>query len=175
MIEIMLENWKDLPGVTRSFTAGSSLFRQNDKVTSMFQIIEGEVRLIRRNRGGDTLILQRAKAGSVVAEASLFSSVYHCDAIASIFVRAIIVQRSAVKRKFESDPAFVKAWADHLAQEVRAARQRAEILSLKTVSGRLRAWLDYFGPLPPKGSWKGLAQELGISAEALYREIAKRN
>ena len=85
------------------------------------------------------------KAGSVVAEASLFSSVYHCDAIASIFVRTRIVQRSAVKRRFEFDPAFTKAWADHLAQENRAARQRAEILSLKTVFERLTAWLDNFG------------------------------
>jgi len=28
--------------------------------------------------------------------------------------------------------------------------------------------------LPPKGEWRNLANQIGVSPEALYREIAKR-
>ena len=175
MIVIMFQNWKELPGIIRSYKAGATIFLQNDKVTSMFQIVEGEAKLIRPNLNGGTLVLQRAVARSILAEASLFATNYHCDAVAATDVNVRVIQRTALRRRFESDPAFAKAWVDHLAQEIRATRLRAEILSLKTVSERLSAWLENHGPLPAKGNWKGLAQELGTSAEALYREIAKQN
>jgi hypothetical protein len=40
---------------------------------------------------------------------------------------------------------------------------------------RLEAWLAWNdGVLPTKGAWKHLAEELGVSPEALYREITRR-
>ena len=75
---------------------------------------------------------------------------------------------------FENDPAFAAAWATHLADEVRTARLRAEILAFKTVADRLGAWIAAKGEFPPKGTWKTVAQEIGISPESLYREIARR-
>jgi hypothetical protein len=48
-------------------------------------------------------------------------------------------------------------------------------LSLKTVAERLEGWLIWRGGgLPPKGAWKDIAAEIGVSPEALYRELAKR-
>jgi hypothetical protein len=39
----------------------------------------------------------------------------------------------------------------------------------------LDGWLNWHGgELPPKGEWKALAEQLSISPEALYREIARR-
>ena len=175
MIVIMSQNWKEMSGIIRTYKAGAAIFHQNDKVTSMFQIVEGEARLTRRNRNGGTLVLQRATAGSILAEASLFATPYHCDAVAATDVNVRVFQRSALRRRFETDPAFAKTWVEHLALEIRAASSRAELLSLKTVSERLSAWLENHGPLPAKGNWKGLAHELGTSAEALYREVAKKN
>ena len=173
MIEIMSYLLNDIPGVTRSVSAGTVLFRQGDKVSSMFQINDGEVRLVRNSKAGGSFILQRAHAGSILAEASLFSTVYHCDAIVGSDTTLKSMSRASLRRKFESDPAFAKAWAIHLASEIRTARQRAEILSLRTIAERLSAWIDTYGKLPQKGDWKQLAQEIGTSPEALYRELAK--
>lgn len=111
-------------------------------------------------------------AGSIIAEASLFTTSYHCDAVAHTDVSVQIILRSKFRQRFESDPMFAKAWANHLAEEVRAARLRAEILSYKTVTERLCAWKANNGPLPAKGNWKSLAHELGTSPEALYRHLA---
>ena len=45
-----------------------------------------------------------------------------------------------------------------------------------TVFERLDDWLDWNdGNLPPKGRWKSLAAELGVTPEALYRTLAQRN
>ena len=46
-------------------------------------------------------------------------------------------------------------------------------MGMKRVSARLDAWLS-LRPLPPKGEWAMLADDLGVTREALYRELARR-
>lgn len=69
---------------------------------------------------------------------------------------------------------LAEAWAAHLARSVQAARLRAEIRTLRKVSERVDAWLGEGRALPDKGHWQDLAAELGVTREALYRELARR-
>jgi len=63
----------------------------------------------------------------------------------------------------------------HLALEVQRARANSELLSLKTVAARVDAWVTLnHGTLPPKGQWRQVASEIGVTPEALYRELARR-
>jgi CRP-like cAMP-binding protein len=174
MIKIMLKYIQALPHAMQIFKKGQYLFHQGDAVVSMLLIETGEARLLRRQREGNTIVLQRALPGSFLAEASLFTASYHCDATATMRVSARLISRPAMRKLFENDPAFAAAWASHLADEVRSARLRAEILALRTVAERLDAWIAAQGKFPPKGTWKIVAQEIGTSSESLYREIARR-
>ncbi len=174
MITIMLDRLQSPSQVERTFRAGQYLFHRDDRVKSMFLVMSGAVHLIRHHRSGSAVILQRAGPGSILAEASLFASKYHCDAIATSEVVARLISRAEMQKLFFNDPGFAREWAVHLAEEVRNARQRAEILSIKTVSERLDAWLSDKERLPEKGGWRELAAEIGTSPEALYREIARR-
>ena len=137
----------------------------------MYVVLDGEVQLARRQPKGQKLILQRAKIGHILAEASLFADTYHCDGIAVMKTSVRCFARYAVLRRFETDLKFAKAWAAHLANEICTARFRAEMLSQRTVAGRLHLWQMQNGGLPVKGSWKQLAAEMGISPEALYRQL----
>jgi CRP-like cAMP-binding protein len=120
-------------------------------------------------------VLQRARANSVLAEASLFSERYHCDALAVAPTRTLAIGKAAMRAAIESDPRFAAGWAAYLAREVQKTRLRAEILSLRTVAERLDAWIAANDGRPPvKGEWKTVASEIGTSAEALYREAARR-
>ncbi len=174
MIEIMLEFITTLPHTQQVFRKGQYLFHQGDAVVSMFLIETGEARLVRRQRDGGALVLQQALPGSFLAEASLFTASYHCDATATTRVSARLISRLAMRKLFENDLVFATAWASHLADEVRRARLRAEVLALRTVAERLGAWIAANGEFPPKGKWKTVAQEIGTSPESLYREIARR-
>jgi CRP-like cAMP-binding protein len=174
MIAVMSDIFSDLSSRERALPKGRYLFHQGDVVQSMFQIVEGEVQLIRRHRQGQKLILQRGQQGNILAEASLFTDAYHCDAIAAVGSKLRCFTRNDVLNQFESNPTFAKQWANHLAYEIRAARFKAEILSQRTVAHRLDTWLLQNGELPNKGNWKQLASEIGTSAEALYRELAAR-
>lgn len=163
-----------LRGRERAFAAGESLFHQGDIVRCLYIVRSGTVHLVRHQDDGSALILQRAGQGSILAEASVYSARYHCDARAETDATTWAVSRGDVRNQLARRPELAEAWAGHLAHEVQRARLHAEILSLRTVAARLTAWTAWHGPLPAKGQWSLIAREIGVSPEALYREVANR-
>jgi CRP-like cAMP-binding protein len=136
---------------------------------------EGDIRLIRFLDDGTAIVLQRAGAGSIVAEASLFASAYHCDGLAFAPTRLKSIPKETVTESLRKSHSLSEAFAAHLAKEVQQTRMRSEILTLKTVAQRLDAWLAWHdGLFPTKGNWRSVAMEIGVSPEALYREMANR-
>ena len=80
-----------------------------------------------------------------------------------------------IRRLLDTDIGFCRAWAAALSQQLLAARKRAELVSLRTVGERLDAWLAWNERgMPAKGGWKDVAEEIGVSPEALYREMSTR-
>ena len=74
-----------------------------------------------------------------------------------------------------NDTELVHLWGAYLSGAIQEARHRAEILSRRSVAGRLDGWLVFHDQqLPDKGKWKQIATEIGVTPEALYREFAKR-
>jgi CRP-like cAMP-binding protein len=161
--------------ISLAFAKGAYLFHQDDPVRVVYRLFDGAVQLRRQQAGGACVVLQRAQAGTILAEASLFADHYHCDALAVAATRASAVPVATLRTRLAASPALAAAFAAHLAREVQAARLRAEILGLKTVGERLDAWLAWqHGRLPERGGWALLAGELGVTPEALYRELARR-
>lgn len=158
----------------REFATGDVLFRAGDPVVSMILLRDGRADLVRHTGHGLRLILQRAGPGQILAEASAWSDAYHCDAVASGPCVAAFVPRQVFRLRLMSDPGLAEDWAGTLARAVQAARLRAEIRSLPRVADRLDAWFAEGHSLPEKGQWQEVAAELGITREALYRELARR-
>jgi CRP/FNR family transcriptional regulator, dissimilatory nitrate respiration regulator len=153
---------------------GQVLFRTGDPVKSLYVVLQGSVRLVRHQVNGATVVLQRAHAQQLLAEASLFASRYHCDAMSEHGARLARVSKSKILQAQRENAGWLTDLAAHLAGEVQQARARAELLSLRSVADRLSGWLALHGELPPRGRWIDVAQEIGVSPEALYRELARR-
>lgn len=161
-------------GVTTLCTKDDVLFRCGETVQSMYIVVEGRVDLVRYTANGAGLILFRARAGQVLAEASLYSTTYHCDGRSVGLSKLRSIPVAEFRGKLSSDTSIARTWAEGLAHALQAARMSAEIRTLRTVSERLDAWLAVNGSLPAKGEWQDLAQILGVSREALYRELSAR-
>ena len=179
MIIIMLQSiepyLKGLRARQRHIDGGQSLFHRGDTVKEMHFVLAGSVHLVRHQSDGSILILQRAGPGSILAEASLYSQAYHCDAVAFGAAETRAYAKAGFKKLLAKRPEFSDVWAGYLARELQSARLRSEVLSLKTVAGRLDAWIVWNGGgSPARGEWKLVANEIGVSPEALYREVAKR-
>lgn len=159
----------------RQLDPGAHLFHRGDEVASLFAVREGRVDLVRGLENGSAITLQRAEAGMVLAEASVFSGAYHCDGVAASASLVLAVPKPRFRERLRSDADFAELWTGHLARQVQQARFRSEVLALRTVAERLDMWLAWQdGALPPRGRWNAIATELGVSPEALYRELARR-
>ena len=156
-------------------TVGTTLFHRGDAVRHLYAVRSGCIHLQRMSAGGAAAVMQRANAGALLAESSIFSDHYHCDAVAvgdSCLGRADIAQ---VRRAIKADPNLHQALTRHLAGEVQRTRGRLEILARKTVAERLDTWLAFNGgALPPRGAWRPIADDIGVSPEAFYRELQRR-
>jgi CRP-like cAMP-binding protein len=160
---------------SRTVPAADTLFRTGDPVTCLYLVVNGALRLTRMLPHGAELIVQRAEPGAIVAETSLFADRYCCNAIANETSLIRVVRIQTVRDALGEDNGLLWEWVRHMAREVQQARARAEILSLKTVARRVEGWRALNnGVLPPKGRWRQLAEEIGVSPEALYREFARR-
>ena len=154
---------------------GTTVFCRGDRVTSVFMVDDGAVLLQRAQESGTVITLQRAEAGDVLAEASVYAKTYHCDAVVSDDARLLVVRRRHFLTQLTSNTLLAELWATHLAKTIQSARAQVDILSRGTVAARLDGWMAWKDRgLPPKGEWKSLAEDIGVTPEALYREIARR-
>lgn len=176
MIPIMSDAFTLLfdPAEPRRLDPGARLFHAGDAVRNMYLVAEGAVNLTRVTHGGSPVTLQSARPGQVVAEASAYSATYHCDALAVTTSLVNSISVADFRARLTADPSLAEGWAAHLAHTVQTARLRAEIRTLRTVAERLDAWIGEGRALPAKGSLQDLAAELGVSREALYRELSRR-
>lgn len=179
MIAIMPTRFFDLltalPSTRLELPRGAQVFERGEPVRHVHAVVQGQVHLLRRQADGAAFVLQRAGPGAILAEASILSACFHCAAECVSAARLSRWPRDAVRELIATSHPAAEAYAAHLATEVRAARLRAEIVSLRRVADRLDAWLAWQdGALPDKGGWLGLARELNVTPEALYRELARR-
>ena len=122
---------------------------------------------------GAALTLHIASAGMVLAEASLFADAYHCDAVARGPAVVAYVPRAAFLASLRQSPNSAIDLIKANAREIQSQRARIEILRLRRVADRLDAWLNLYGE-PEKGEWIQVANAIGVSQPALYRELALR-
>ncbi len=157
----------------REIAKGKAVFRQEDPVRNMYLVQHGRVALERPLTDGGLLTLHIATSGMALAEASLFAKTYHCDAVARSDTNILSVARADFLTALQDRPEAALSLIESHTKEVQAQRARIEILRLRRVSDKLDAWLDV-NREPARGQWISVAEQIGVSPPALYRELARR-
>lgn len=155
--------------------AGDVLFRIGDAPRDLLYVTAGEIQLVRRGRDGKAIVLQRSRGG-FVAEASIDSPAYHCDAVASTAAEVIFFPIVDFRAALDADSRFHRAWSNNLARVVRTLRAQCERLSLKSVAERVIHYLESEGEdgsIVLTQSRKAWATEMGLTHEALYRTLRR--
>jgi CRP-like cAMP-binding protein len=177
-----VRDWLPAPVVTtaveRKLSAGETLFYAGSKSAGFYEVVGGTVRLVRTDRNGREAVLQTASAGDTLAEASLFSPTYHCDAIASSEAVVRLYRKPVVLEELQRDPEFAQSFAAMLARQVMALRTRLERRNIQSARERVRHFLMVNAGVDGRtvklaGTVKALAAELGLTHEALYRTLAR--
>ena len=166
-----------IAGVERALKAGEVLFRAEQRTVGLYEVITGKLRLVRVDRAGREALLHVAVAGETLAEASLFASAYHCDAIAATNAVVRLYPKAIVLAEFERNPEAAQAFMAMLARQVMKLRTRIEQRNIHSARDRVRHYLALNTGADGRnvkvtGTLKDLAGELGLTHEALYRTLA---
>ena len=163
--------------VGRRVVRGDAVFRQGDPATAVYVLASGRVRLTRALANGSAVTLHVAEAGESFAEASLWAATYHCDAVAEADSAVLCVLKAGLLAALAADPDKSLALARAMAGQVRDLRARLELRNIRAAPVRLLAWLRLHAAGHPPvvavhRSWTLIADELGLTREAVYRALA---
>jgi CRP/FNR family transcriptional regulator, dissimilatory nitrate respiration regulator len=162
---------------TRSLARNEALFRQGDKVTAIYFVEAGRLRLERRTFDGRLLILGITPSGRFFVEAALFADIFHCDAVATEPSRVRIYPKQAVLTALRTDPANAMSFLALMAHQVIELRQRLEVMEVRSAKERVLVYLDLNSEpdgrtVNLRSQLQDIASELGLSREAFYRTLA---
>jgi CRP-like cAMP-binding protein len=102
---------------------------------------------------------------------------YHCDAVAETEAIVLALPNADLLAILATVPAKCLALALALAAQVRDLRARLELRNIRSATARVLAWLRlHASGNPPRviirRSWTEVADELGLTREAVYRTLA---
>jgi CRP-like cAMP-binding protein len=149
---------------------GEVLFRQSDPPSFLYFLRAGHVQLRRHTEAGDTIIIDNAHGGQTFAEASLFSSSYHCEAVACETSELVAMNKVRILKAMRQNSLFAFALSARFATEIQAQRRRLQLVSIKSAPQRVFAAIAD-GLLT--GSITTFAAEIGLTHEATYRALTQ--
>lgn len=164
--------------IERPLRPGQALFHSGSKTLGLYEVQKGTIRLVRTDRSGREAVLQTASVGDILAEASLFSPTYHCDAIAADTVTVRLYPKAVLLAELRRDPKIAQAFAQMLARQVMTLRARLEQRSIHSARDRIRHFCAVNAgsdgrTVSLSGTLKDIAAELGLTHEAFYRTLAE--
>jgi CRP-like cAMP-binding protein len=140
----------------RSLAQGELLFHQGDRVSAIFEVVSGRLRLVRRTVDDHLVAIHTARPGDLCAEAALFSDIYHCDAVAAVPSRICIYPKRPLLAALRKNPSLFEAFAARLAHQLQDLRARLELRNIRSARKRLLQYL----PLSATGDGRTVAMKV---------------
>jgi CRP-like cAMP-binding protein len=161
----------------RTLAQGEFLFQKNDGSTHLYTVLDGCVRLVRYSRQGDVIVLHTARSGDSLAEASLFSDTYHCDAEAVLPSTVACYDKKSILAILRKSPEKSLACIALFTRQVRSLRALLEVRSIRSARDRVLHYLLLHADpetmtVNVSGTVKDMALDLAVAHETLYRTLA---
>jgi len=161
----------------RSLARNEALFRQGEKVTAIYFVEAGRLRLERQTFDGRSLVVGTTSSGKFFVEAALFADIFHCDAVATEPSQVRIYPKAAVLNALRADPANAMSFLSLVAHQVIELRHRIEIMKVRSAKERVMLYLDLNADpdgrtVDLRSQLQDIASELGLTREVLYRTLA---
>jgi CRP-like cAMP-binding protein len=106
-----------------------------------------------------------------VAEATAFADAHHCGAQAAAGSEHLALPAATFPSTIAEDPDVAPDWVAKRAHGLHAARRRAEIRTIRSVIGRLDAWLETGGAIPAREAGRTSPPRFALTATRLIASV----
>ena len=162
---------------TRSFKKGDWVARQGDALSSLYLLSKGRVKTEMITESGTILEVETLSAPTPLASAFLFAenNRFPVDVIALEECEIILIPKSAVMRLLATNEHFLQSYMAFNANRTQFLSERLQLLSIKTIKGKLAYYSEYFGVARPSlaRSFSEMIEEGAISREGKIVDMNK--
>ena len=160
----------------RKLDRDEALFRQGEPTTAVFLILRGRLRMVRNLASGDRITIHTGRTGELFAEGSLFSDVYHCDAVAAEPTRVRACGNAEMLAAIGDSPSTMLALLKQVTHSLHHARAMRELRNIRSADDRVLRHLHLSvskdGAVVFDRPLLEVAEDLGLTHEAYYRSLA---
>jgi len=164
----------------RRVPAGDVLFRRGEGCASVFGLLDGSVKLVRRPGGRET-VMELLGPGALIGETALFSGCGHeGDAVTLTGCRLLSLPALPLLRHLQDAPRTALALLGHMSRRIDRLESRVEshvrFSAEQAVAGFLLEHCDGNGQLSRTGAACGrrdLSALLGLRPETLSRALSR--
>jgi CRP-like cAMP-binding protein len=162
----------------RPFAQGEMLFREGEPATDAFILQQGRVRLLKRVRMTERS-LSVLRPGDILGEAALLDgSLRSSTAVALSDGLALAIDRAALRRIVESQPALAERIMAQLVRRLRDAEDQIEVLLVrdtqsKVITALLKMARGVVGPAELTVSPVELSSRVGLDIETVKRAVQR--
>jgi len=165
-----------VPCTHKLLNQGEALFHQGSPVEMLYVIRQGRVKLVRSTLDGNVAILQMAMSGDVLAEASLFSDVYHCTSkVESKTAELSCFSRTALLTACQQSITATMQLTELFAHRIRKLRAIMEIRNIRSAKQRIYAYFQLEAgagdEVAVSMTYKDMAYQIGLAHETFYRAM----
>ena len=159
---------------------GETLFAEGDEADSVFEIVQGTVRLYKLLPDGRRLITGFLSAGKLLGLAPEGNCIYTAEAVTNITVCRY--KRAALERLMDEAPGFAKRLLAVTSHELRAAQDQMLLLGRKTAAEKVASFLlmmaegqsdEDADELDVPMTRSDIADYLGLTIETVCRVLSK--
>lgn len=165
------------PAEIIDLSPGEYLFHQNDSTKGIFVVNKGRVKLMRDAIDGNVVIIHIAQTNDSLAEASLFSSHYHCHAKSDTHSQVFLYNKEQLLTYLSTDTTLSLNFIEVLAKQIQKLRLLIELRGIRAPRERFMQYLqlmvDSERELKIESTYKDLAIKLGMTHETLYRVLGQ--
>ena len=176
--------FEQLPAVIKNratyqnVAAKQIIFQQGETADSIYFLLDGQIRLASFT---EERIINHyfVSAGESFAEPALFADAYFCTAIADLPCGLAIISKDIFRQAIADDPHLAHAYMSQLITRFQTVKILLELRSIRSARERILQYLirqvkqSSDRTVVLRGSLKNLAMELGLSAEALSRNLSR--
>jgi CRP/FNR family transcriptional regulator len=159
---------------------GETLFAEGDEADSVYEIVQGTVRLYKLLPDGRRLITGFLSAGKLLGLAPEGVCIYTAEAVTNVTLCRY--KRTALERLMDEAPGFAKRLLSVASHELRAAQDQMLLLGRKTAAEKVASFLlmmaegqgeEDADELDVPMTRNDIADYLGLTIETVCRVLSK--
>ena len=170
----------DLKYSIKNYLKNEVVFRQGDVCDALYILIDGSVKTEMITENGNMLGIEMISAPRPLAPAFVFSdnNRFPVDVTTLEAVEILRIPKDEVMRLMTTQPDFMKQFLTHNANRTQFLTNRLQLLSIKTIKGKLAHFLleNSIGegkPFEMKRNQTELADFFGVARPSLARSLSE--